>query len=109
MRIASRMRSVPMPSALAVYSGRLEGDRDVAHRREVVDLVRLHLLDDADQVGRIGEVAVVQDEALVVDVRVLVEVVDAVGVEERRAALDAVHFVALCRAAARRGRRRPGR
>jgi hypothetical protein len=28
-------------------------------------------------------------------VRVLVEVVDAVGVEERRAALDAVHLVAL--------------
>ena len=28
-------------------------------------------------------------------VRILVEVVDAVGVEERRAALDAVHLVAL--------------
>ena len=58
---------------------------------------------------RVGQVAVVQDEALVVDVRILVEVVDAVGVEERGAALDAVHLVALARAAARRGRRRPGR
>ena len=42
---------------------RLERHRDMALRREVVDLVRLHLLDDADQVGRIGQVAVVQDEA----------------------------------------------
>ena len=31
----------------------------------------------------------------VLDVRVLVEVVDAVGVEQRSAALDAVHLVAL--------------
>jgi hypothetical protein len=67
----------------------------VAHRREVVDLVRLHLLDDPDQVRRIREVAVVQHEALMIDVRVLVEVVDAVGVEERSASLDAVHLVAL--------------
>ena len=36
-----------------------------------------------------------QDEVAVVDVRILVQVVDAVGVEQRRAALDAVHLVAL--------------
>ena len=64
-------------------------------RREVVDLVRLHLLDDADQVGGIGQVAVVQHEIAVGDVRVLVQVVDAVGVEQRGAALDAVDHVAL--------------
>ena len=84
-----------MPSALAVYSGCLEAHRHVALRAQVVDLVGLHLLDDADQVGRVGQVAVVQVEALVVDVRVLVEVVDAVGVEQRGAALDAVNLVAL--------------
>ena len=38
-----------------------------------------------------------QLEALVVDVRILVEVVDTVGVEERGAALDAMHFVALAK------------
>jgi hypothetical protein len=67
----------------------------VAHRAQVVDLVGLHLLHDADQVGAVGQVAVVQLEALVVDVRVLVQVVDAVGVEQAGAALDAVHRVAL--------------
>ena len=36
-----------------------------------------------------------QDEATALLVRVLVEVVDAVGVEERRAPLDAVNLVAF--------------
>ena len=62
---------------------------------EVVDFVGLHLLDDADEAGRIGEVAVVQDEAAALFMRVLVQVVNAVGVEQRGAPLDAVHFVAL--------------
>ena len=44
---------------------------------------------------RIGQVAVMQDEAPVALVRILVEVVDAVGVEQRGAALDAVDLVAL--------------
>ncbi len=36
-----------------------------------------------------------QDQAAVRFVRVLVEMIDAVGVEQRRTALDAVHFVTL--------------
>ena len=75
--------------------GFFEADRDVALRGEVVDFVGLHLLDDADEAGGIGEVAVVQDELAVVLVRILVQVVDAVGVEQGSAALDAVDFVAL--------------
>ena len=89
------MRKVPRPSALAVYSGVSKETADVALRRQVVNLVRLHLLDDADQIGGVGQIAVVQDEVAVLHVRVLVEMVDAVGVEERGAALDAVDDVAL--------------
>lgn len=55
----------------------------------------LHLLDDADQVGGIGQVAVVEVQVAVLHVGVLVEVVDAVGVEQRGAALDAVDDVAF--------------
>ena len=95
MRIASSSRSEPRASELAVYSGGLERHGHVALRREVVDLVRLHLLHDADQVGRVGQVAVVQSHAYVALVRVLVQVVDAVGVEARGPALDAVYLVAL--------------
>jgi len=38
---------------------------------EVVDLVRLHFLDDADQVGGVGQVTIVEDEVALLDVRVL--------------------------------------
>jgi hypothetical protein len=67
---------------------------------EVVDLIRLHLLDDPDQVGAVGEIAVVEGEPgrlslLTPLVRVLVEVIDPAGVEAARAPLDAVHLVAL--------------
>ena len=62
---------------------------------EIVDLVRLRLLHDADQVGRIRHVPVVQDELLVRLVRILVEMFDPPRVEGRRPALDPVDGVAL--------------
>ena len=74
---------------------RLEADLHVALGGEVVDLVRLGLLHDADEVGGVGEVAVVHEEAAAGHVRIRVEVVDAVGVEGAGAALDAVDGVAL--------------
>ncbi len=49
MRIASSMRRAPSASELAVYSGSSKETRDMALGGEVVDLVRLHLLDDPDQ------------------------------------------------------------
>jgi hypothetical protein len=67
----------------------------MALRREVVDFVGLHLLDDAHQAGTVGHVAVVQREATIHSMRILVQVIDAVGVEQRCAALDAVHLVTL--------------
>jgi len=67
----------------------------VALRRQVVNFVRLHLLDDADQVGGVGQVAVVENQIAMRDVRILVEVVDAIGIEQRGAALDAVNDVAF--------------
>ena len=83
------------PVGVGSVFGGFEGNRHVGHGRQVVDFVRLHLLDDADQVGGVGEIAVVEDEVAVFHVRILVEVVDAVGVEERRAAFHAVDDVAF--------------
>ncbi|KAG1257178.1 hypothetical protein G6F65_016013 [Rhizopus arrhizus] len=68
---------------------------DVALRRQVVDLVRLNGLHDADQAARIGHVAVMQHEIARLVVRILVQVVDARGVEQRSAPLDAVDLIAL--------------
>ena len=62
---------------------------------EVVDLIGLHLLNDPDQVGAVGEVAVVEHQARITFVGVLVQVIDPAGVEAARAPLNAMHLVAL--------------
>ena len=62
---------------------------------EVVDLVRLNFLNDANQVASVGQIAVVQLEVSVVNVRVLVDVVYALGVEQRSTAFDAMDDIAL--------------
>ena len=67
----------------------------MALRGEVVDLVRLHLLDDECEAHRVGHVAVMQKELCVFLVAVFVQMVDAVGVEVRCAAFDVVDDVAF--------------
>ena len=67
----------------------------MALRGQVVDFVRLHLLDHVDQAGGVRHVAVVKHQAALFLVGILVEVVDAVGVQQGSAALDAMHFIPL--------------
>ena len=71
MRTASRIRKVPSASELAVYSG-AEAHGHMALSTKVVDLIRHHLLDDSNQVGAVGEVAVVKDKAGIALVRILI-------------------------------------
>jgi len=73
----------------------IEADFDVTHGREVVNLMRLDLLHDADEVGGIREVPIVQLEPDVLFVWILIEVVDSIGVEQRSAPLDPVDLVAF--------------
>ena len=75
--------------------GRIEGHLDVALGRQVEYLVRLGLLDQADQVGAVGEVPVVELEVEPALVDILVQVVDPLGVEARAASLHPVDHVAL--------------
>lgn len=63
--------------------------------RKIIDLVRLHLLHDADQIGGVGEVTVMQNQLAIILVRVLIEMIDTLGVEERRPAFDTVHRIAF--------------
>ena len=67
----------------------------VRHRPEVINLVGLYFLNDADDVGRVGEVAVMEFKPYVFVVRIFIQVVDALRIEERAAALDAMDFVAF--------------
>ncbi len=62
---------------------------------QVVELVRLHRLNHAQHVGGVGHVAVMEDEAAILLVGILVEMIDTVGIEAGRPALDAVHLVSL--------------
>jgi hypothetical protein len=67
----------------------------MALRREIVDLGRLGFLDDADQIGAVRHVSIMQMETGALDMRILVDVLDARGVERRRASLDAMDDIAL--------------
>ena len=65
----------------------------MALRGEVVDLVRLQIVEQLHQVYGIAQVAVMQEHLHAVDVRVGVKMIDPRGVEGTRPANDAVHFV----------------
>ncbi len=56
---------------------RLERDPDVALGGEIVDFGRLHFLNDADEIGRIGHIAVVQEKPHAGAVRVQIQMIDA--------------------------------
>jgi hypothetical protein len=77
-----------------VFRG-FEGHRHVALGRQVVDLVGLNFLDDPNEIGRISQVSIVQFQPHIALVGVLVQVVDAIGIERGRAALHAVDAVAF--------------
>jgi hypothetical protein len=62
---------------------------------QIVDFRRPHLLDDPDQAGAVGQVAVMELDADIGLMQVAVEVVDPSGVEGRGAPLDAMDFIAL--------------
>ena len=64
-------------------------------RAEVVDLLGLDVAEDPVERGGVVQVAVVENETAVLGVRVLVEVVEARGVEAGGAADESVHLVAL--------------
>ncbi len=70
--------------------GHIEGNLDVGHGAEVVDFGGADLGDDGDQVGGIAEIAVVKEELDAGGVTILVEMVNATGVEGRRTTDDAV-------------------
>jgi len=75
--------------------GRLEAHLHVALGGEIVDLVGLRLLHEADEIGGVGHVAIVQPERHALLVRIVIEMIDTLGVERRGATLDAVDVVAL--------------
>ena len=62
---------------------------------EVIDLIRLHLLDDPDQIGTVSEITVMEHQPRVTLMWVLVEMIDPAGVKAARAPLDPMHLIPL--------------
>ena len=75
--------------------GGFEAHGNVGLRAQVIYFVGADFRQQAREVGGVGQIAVMQFEAHVVNVRVLIDMVDALGIELRRAALDAVDFIAF--------------
>src|SRR5207245_1102786 len=73
----------------------LERDLDVALSGKIVDLVGSCLLHNSDQVGRVGQVAVMQGETHVLFVRILIQMVHPASVEGGGTTLNTVNDVTL--------------
>ena len=69
---------------------------------QIVDFMRLHFLHGAQQAGAVGHIAIVQMQPRIFFVGIQVQVVDALGIDQRCASLDAVHFVVSFRAGSAR-------
>jgi hypothetical protein len=73
----------------------VERHADVRLRAEVVDFVRLELVEQFHHLHRVGEITVMQEQPDAVHVRVTVKMIDPARVEGRGAADDTVDLVAL--------------
>ena len=62
---------------------------------QVVNFIRLRLLNDAHQVTGVAQVAIVQRQPAVWQVRVQVEVINTLSVECACTAFDAMHLIAF--------------
>ena len=64
-------------------------------RGQVVDFHRLNLLDEAVQVARIRQIAVMQNHSGILFMTVFIKMIDTVGVEGALAADNAVYLIPL--------------
>ena len=80
----------------------LETDGHMALGTEVVDLIWLNLLNDPLKVAPIAQVAVVQSQASIQLVWILIVVIDPGGVETAGPALDAMYGIALVQSSSAR-------
>ena len=74
---------------------RIKRNTHMTLRRKIVDLVRLNLVDQLDEIGAVAEITIVEKQLHPIDVRILVEMVDSLGVEGRSAANNAVNLISL--------------
>ena len=62
---------------------------------EIVDFIRSYFFYDMDQARGIGKITMVENKFTIALVRVLVEVVDSIGIKKRCSSFDTMYFVAF--------------
>ncbi len=62
---------------------------------KVIDLLRLHQLNDPNQVSAVGQIAVMEHQPWISLMGILIEVINPGGVEAAGTALNAMNFVSL--------------
>src|SRR5262245_35703798 len=62
---------------------------------QVIDFRWPNLLQEADQIGGVCQIAVMEKEVCLLLMRIEINVVDAGGIKGRRSTLDAMHHIAL--------------
>src|SRR5215813_3565068 len=67
----------------------------MALSREIVNLVGLVLLDQADHIGGVSKIAIVHEKSRLVFMRINVEIIYARGIERGRSTFDAMHHVSF--------------
>jgi len=82
-------------SHVARVFGNIEGDAHVTLGSEVVDFIGAKFVEEFRDLGGVSQVTVVKEEASAEYMRVVVEVVDPLGIERGGAADDAVNLIAL--------------
>ena len=70
-------------------------DADMGLGAKIVDLVGLEIVEEFHHLHGVGQVTVMQEKAGLVEMGVLIDVIDAGGIEGRGAANDAVDLVTL--------------
>ncbi len=85
----------PTPVISDVYSGISKLTRTWLWAAEVVDFVGLQVVEELHQIYRVREIAVMEEKPDAVTMGVLIEVIDAAGIEGARSPDDPVDFVPL--------------
>src|SRR5437588_8139815 len=83
----------PHASDIRRVLGNVETHADMALGAEMIDLVRLQIVQQFHQIYRVGEITVVQETSNAVNVRIGVKMIDAGSVKRTRAADNPMHFI----------------
>jgi len=67
----------------------------MTHRTQIIYLIRLNLLNDPCKIHRIRKIAIMKNKPLVFNMRILVDVINTLRIENRRPSLDPMNNISF--------------